>query len=631
MKFNLFGIKFNTLYVILIALVILTILYFCLNSVRESFDGANNGIRVLNLLSAQYTKLPTDTEIEAALGGKYPPQFKAPLTQAIYALHQATYGIPVITDSAIKANEVVNGMSKERQDTLMNILGKPTQETTMLNDENTNSYGSGPSMVIEETAPVEIVEEGQRLTDISGTSPVGEETSFTKVNTEGFEIMEQSQVNSCMMSLKNVNSSLSDTIDAMLALKGNSTDGTIPCGQDLYVRVKIDTFDENFNYFKTYCYAKAKPKLMELSGKLSQFPNVKQLVDQVIEYADNVMMYLTNFRKEFDTAAKCVDPPNKDVGNKNAPVGAASTAASATPLPSNSTCSAASPLVNASQNNTCNMQTATLPQTSCPAPVNTSQRTPCDNYNHFNNTSIPSMFYGPNGSIAKVRNNMDGRYTIIITSNSGENSIYTDNANNSTFGNSSPDKATYYGPKRTRAVFYTDNNGKKMLRVMYANGSADVYTQNNVEGYTNMKNGTEKMEVVDMNASNYDNAYEMSITTDEYQSSLPKGIPKYMIPPGQDDLYILKSEVVPPVCPACPPQILKCKNDTEVSKCPPCPPCARCPEPAFDCKKVPNYGSGNLGANYNNQMGAFGRMMAPDGSQLSLPQPVLNDYSTYGM
>ena len=46
--------------------------------------------------------------------------------------------------------------------------------------------------------------------------------------------------------------------------------------------------------------------------------------------------------------------------------------------------------------------------------------------------------------------------------------------------------------------------------------------------------------------------------------------------------YILKSEVVPPVCPdsrTCPRQ----------KPCHPCAPCARCPEPAFECKKVPNY------------------------------------------
>ena len=78
------------------------------------------------------------------------------------------------------------------------------------------------------------------------------------------------------------------------------------------------------------------------------------------------------------------------------------------------------------------------------------------------------------------------------------------------------------------------------------------------------------------------------------------------IPPGQQDLYILKSQVVPPVCPVCPSSSV-CPRQTP---CQPCPPCARCPEPAFDCKKVPNYASSN--DNY-------------------LPRPVMNDFSQFGM
>ena len=49
------------------------------------------------------------------------------------------------------------------------------------------------------------------------------------------------------------------------------------------------------------------------------------------------------------------------------------------------------------------------------------------------------------------------------------------------------------------------------------------------------------------------------------------------------------------------------------SSCPqptPCPPCGRCPEPSFDCKKVPNYASTN--SEY-------------------LPMPVLSDFSQFGM
>ena len=47
-------------------------------------------------------------------------------------------------------------------------------------------------------------------------------------------------------------------------------------------------------------------------------------------------------------------------------------------------------------------------------------------------------------------------------------------------------------------------------------------------------------------------------------------------------------------------------------KCPnprPCPPCGRCPEPSFDCKKVPNYSS----------------------TSNVLPVPVLTDFSQFGM
>ena len=54
--------------------------------------------------------------------------------------------------------------------------------------------------------------------------------------------------------------------------------------------------------------------------------------------------------------------------------------------------------------------------------------------------------------------------------------------------------------------------------------------------------------------------------------------------------YILKSEVVPPVCPKCPDS----RTCPRQKPCPPCAPCARCPEPAFECKKVPNYSAASV-------------------------------------
>ena len=83
-------------------------------------------------------------------------------------------------------------------------------------------------------------------------------------------------------------------------------------------------------------------------------------------------------------------------------------------------------------------------------------------------------------------------------------------------------------------------------------------------------------------------------------------VPGSQIPKGSEDLYILKSNIVPPVCPAC-PAVTTCPTE---KKCPPCPPCARCPEPAFECKKVPNYSGQN---------------------DSYLPQPVMSDFSQFGL
>ena len=132
----------------------------------------------------------------------------------------------------------------------------------------------------------------------------------------------------------------------------------------------------------------------------------------------------------------------------------------------------------------------------------------------------------------------------------------------------------------------------------------------------------------------------------DYSNSLPQGIAKSQIPPGYEDLYVLKSAIVPPVCPAAP-------TIPREEKCPPCPPCARCPEPSFECKKIPNYNS--LSSNDNNNCSSFpnnNNSLSPfpnynslnnnnnsspfsnnnnNNNNKSLPVPVLSDFSSFGM
>jgi hypothetical protein len=85
------------------------------------------------------------------------------------------------------------------------------------------------------------------------------------------------------------------------------------------------------------------------------------------------------------------------------------------------------------------------------------------------------------------------------------------------------------------------------------------------------------------------------------------GIPKSQIPQENEDIYILKSEIVPPVCPKCPDIEINNKNS---ESCPPCPACARCPDQSsFECKRVPTYKS------HDNNM----------------PRPILADFSQFGI
>ena len=58
---------------------------------------------------------------------------------------------------------------------------------------------------------------------------------------------------------------------------------------------------------------------------------------------------------------------------------------------------------------------------------------------------------------------------------------------------------------------------------------------------------------------------------------------------GPEDKYILKSDIVLPVCPAC-PQPITCSGGGKKKTCGSCPSCGSCPNSSdFDCKKVPNY------------------------------------------
>lgn len=252
-----------------------------------------------------------------------------------------------------------------------------------------------------------------------------------------------------------------------------------------------------------------------------------------------------------------------------------------------------------------------------------------DNYNHYNQSSYPVIFYGPNGATARVIQTPNND-TIIITNKNGTTEIYYINGQGS-----NPNVKQYYGPNGGSATV-VDMNGSKAVQITTPNGQK-VYFYSNNNVYNDSIDSTINQYSADTNASgsDYSSAFTQNswygpmggqvntltgpagntvatYDSSAYMNALPKGIPKAMIPPGEEDLYILKSEIVAPVCPKCPDPILKCPDadSIDTTKCPPCKPCGRCDPPPFECKKVPTYDA------FNPQ---------------TMPVPVLSDFSQFGM
>ena len=241
-----------------------------------------------------------------------------------------------------------------------------------------------------------------------------------------------------------------------------------------------------------------------------------------------------------------------------------------------------------------------------------------ENYNHYNGTSIATKYYGPNGEVVVI----NSPSSITVINASGTSLEYRASGSSST----NIEAITFMGPNGESATFVSGSNGGKAVKITDSNGNSVLYGEKPVSsGTSSFINpltayyGSTGNMVPNNSAYAYDspssspsseygqmyNQSSQPSQSYDYSSSLPQGIPKSQILPGQENLYILKSQVVPPVCPACNPVVIY--KDKE---CQACPACARCPEPSFECKKVPNYNA------INNEY---------------LPTPVLNSFSSFGM
>ena len=277
----------------------------------------------------------------------------------------------------------------------------------------------------------------------------------------------------------------------------------------------------------------------------------------------------------------------------------------------------------------------------------TSSNVNFDNYNHFQGSSTQlangTTYYGENGGSVVVNTNSDGTQSLQVVLAGGQSPMtFTSPKSNTTsttegyttYSGVNGTATTFYGPNGGIATVVNGNNGQQSISVQTSSGTY-VFTQSGTYYNPNEISNTQYYGSTGANVQQYNGAYGGSATAvtgpygntayyaqgpygnavagtnannnQNFYGTLPQGIPASQIPSGQEDLYILKSQVVPPVCPACPVSTATCPRE---EPCPPCEPCGRCPEPAFECKKVPNYNA--IDNNY-------------------LPTPVLANFSTFGM
>jgi hypothetical protein len=155
-------------------------------------------------------------------------------------------------------------------------------------------------------------------------------------------------------------------------------------------------------------------------------------------------------------------------------------------------------------------------------------------YDHTKKQDTIIMFYGQNNSTAQV-SNVDGKLQIVID-----------------YGNGNKETYEYLQVYDNQIVFVDSTNNKNSAVLQKTEKSMTLTVNSNENKYTFYPNISDSRNEL----ATYINEYYY---TDEKQGTQPttnsSNSNSSNSKSNQDDLYILKSEIVPPVCPVCPTPI----------------------------------------------------------------------------
>ena len=175
-----------------------------------------------------------------------------------------------------------------------------------------------------------------------------------------------------------------------------------------------------------------------------------------------------------------------------------------------------------------------------------------DNYNHYNGEStklLPgSTYYGPDKSTAVVQTNRDGSQQLILLFPSTNKSIALEKQPDGTFA-------------QENMVAVVKNNQEIHISTPFNTyiytSTAGTSNTSSTSSNTSSTSPASTVSTTPLTSTQYYGATGSQIepTNEAYQSessitsnTLPSGIPRDKIPDGQEDLYILKTEIVPTTC-----------------------------------------------------------------------------------
>jgi len=234
----------------------------------------------------------------------------------------------------------------------------------------------------------------------------------------------------------------------------------------------------------------------------------------------------------------------------------------------------------------------TYPNASSISSIITDHSNTSYDYDHTTGMNNVTVFYGENNSTANLTNT-NGNLSIVVYYGNGNKEVYK-------YSKVYDDQVLFDGVGKDlgKTAVITKKDNSMVLTIHSGDNEYTFYSnvsknRNNLATFMNdfyYKGNTGSTGKVDpASQPSYPSLASLSSMLNSYDSLT--GIPKSAIPAGKEDLYILKSEIVPPVCPVCPAPIIYTgsKNNSESENERPCPACERCPEPIVDCKKVIKY------------------------------------------